>query len=218
MSKTKTTASERPPEQAARSPERQALADAIRARAEVEGRMAPRKQAQSRAEEDIFRAGREVEDAEEALSQAHERERSAMADAYVGGGEPDRSATMEAETALARAKRRLADLKFIAPTLAAKAMEDGPLASSLNLSVEAAVKAVVAASPTVRRMVEDYEVARRAFQSYHSTLRWLAFRGMIPNDLKAAAPRPNENYYAEPDPAWETAIAQLASDADARLP
>jgi len=91
--------------------------------------------------------GGEVEDADEALSQAHERERSAMADAYAAGGEPDHSATMEAETALARAKRRLADLKFIAPRLAAKAMEDGPLASSLNLSVEAAIKAVVAAAP-----------------------------------------------------------------------
>jgi hypothetical protein len=66
-------------------------------------------------------------------------------------------------------------------------------------------------------MIEDYEVAPRAFQSYHSTLRWLAFRGMIPDNLKAAAPRPNETY-AGPDPAWEAAIAQLASDADSRLP
>jgi hypothetical protein len=201
------------------SPERRALADAIRARDEVEGRISSRRQAQSLADEHRLRARREVESAEEALRQAHERERSAVADAYAGdGGEPDRSATMEAEGALARAKRRLADLEFIAPTLAAKVMEDGPHASNLNLRVEAAVKAVVTASPAVRRMVEDYDVARRALQSYHSTLRWLAFRGMIPNDLKATAPRPNETYYAEPDPAWETAIARLASDPDARLP
>jgi hypothetical protein len=216
MSK-KVPVQEAAPEQA-RSPERQALADAIRARAEVEGRMAPRKQAQSRAEEDIFRARREVEDAEEALSQAHERERGVLADAYAAGSEPDRSAVMEAETALARAKRRLADLKFIAPTLAAKAMEDGPLASSCNLRVEEAVKAVVAGCPSIPRMVEDYAVAHRTYQVLHATLRQLAYLGVIPDDLKAAAPRPNETYFCAPDPSWEAAIAQLATDPDAALP
>jgi hypothetical protein len=219
MSKTKTTASERPPErQAERSPERQALADAIRARDEVEARLAPRKQAQSRVEADIFLARRDVEAAEEALSQARERERGVLADAYASGSAPDRSATTEAETALARAQRRLADLKLIAPTLAAKAGEDYPAESILQGRVEDAVKAVVAASPSVRRLVEDYEVARRALKSYHGTARWLAFRGMVPDDLKATAPKPNEVYHSGPDPTWEAAIAQLAIDPEAQLP
>ena len=76
----------------------------------------------------------------------------------------------------------------------------------------------MAADPAVRRVVENYDRARRSFDSIHATVRLLSATGMIPNELKALAPSPTAAFFAKPDQAWVEAIERLDSDADATLP
>ncbi len=105
--------------------------------------------------------------------------------AYVGGDDDDdggaeKAVVADAERALAQAQRRLADLKVIEQELAAH--EGAPGRSIPGIKVEDAVRAVVRAHPAVRRLVEDFDTARRAFHVYEATLMWLATRGCVPDD------------------------------------
>jgi hypothetical protein len=200
-----------------RSPEREALATAIAVRDEAAEREATLKQAAERAKADAYRARRAVEAAEAALNTAQETARFVMTDAYLEGEAEDRSAVTEAEAALAVAQRRAAELAMIEGELRARS-ERAPGRSVPNMRVGESVRAVARAHPAVRRLVEDYRIAESAFQTYHSTLRWLAARNCIPADLIEAAPKAHETFFAEPDDGWVSAIATLAQDADAPLP
>jgi hypothetical protein len=86
------------------------------------------------------------------------------------------------------------------------------------MRVGEAMRAVVKSHPTVRRLVEDFELARRTFQQYEATLIHLANQRCIPDDLVSVAPSVNATRFAEPDPAWVRALASLSLDADAELP
>jgi hypothetical protein len=117
----------------------------------------------------------------------------------IGEDEPAPSDLKAAEADLARAKARLADLESIADGLklevAARNGSRFDLAFATQKVLEAP-QAVVVASPTVRRMAEDYKIARRTYETYHSALRWLAGKDCIPADLKDAAPKRHEAYAA----------------------
>jgi hypothetical protein len=128
----------------------------------------------------------------------------------------DRSAAVaDAEAALVRARRRLADLSVIEEELSA---ERAPGRSIPNIKVEEAVRAVVKAHPTVRRLVEDWQNAERTFRVYEATLIWLAGQQCVPGDLVSVAPSRNAIRYADPDPAWVDAIDAMRRDADSALP
>ena len=206
---------------AARTAEREQLAQAIAARDAAAGREATLTQAVERARADAFLARRSVEDAERALNRARETARESLVDAYTfmgGDGSSDGSdAVIEAERILAVAQRRLADLQMVEKELATRT-GPAPGRSIPNIKVDAAIRDVVRAHPTVRRLIADYDTARRAWEEYHSTLRWLAAHDCIPDELKGAAPKAHETYHAEPDPQWTAAIESLKRDADAELP
>lgn len=203
--------------QQGRNGERQVLAQAIAQRDQAEAGEKLVSQARLRARDDQFKANRAVEDAERALLSARETARLAMVDAYVDDDEIDGSdAVADAEAALTRAQRRQTEMKAIAEELGAH--KDTPGHSIPNIKVDQAVCDVVKTHPTVRRLVEDYCTARSAFQQYEATLIWLAVLGMIPDDLKDAAPSRNATRYADPDPAWLAAVEALKRDPDAALP
>ena len=197
--------------------ERQALATAIAVRDAAKAEEATLKRGAERAKADAFLARRTVEAAEAALTKLQETARFALADDYLNGEADDGSEIAEAEAALATAQRRAAELGMIEQELRARS---GPVPghSVPAMRVEEAMRAVVKAAPIVRRLVQDFDTARRTFQQYEATLIHLAVQRCIPDDLKDAAPRPNATRYADPDPAWVSAIAALAIDADATLP
>jgi hypothetical protein len=201
----------------ARSPERQALAAAIALRNEAAEREATLKQAADRAKADGFRARRAVEVAEAALNTAQETARFALADAYLEGEADDGSAVTEAEAALAAAQRRAAELAMIEQELSARS-GPAPGHSVPNMKVSEAARNVVRAHPAVRRLAQDFGIAKRAFQQYEATLIHLASRRCIPDDLISVAPSANATRYADPADEWVKAIAALAQDADAELP
>jgi len=201
-----------------RSRERELLAEAIHIRDEQAAEDEVLRQARERARADRFLANRDVEAAERALAHAREAERSSLVDAYVGGDEDDgQSAVAEAEAALARAQKRLADLRTIAAELDAHT-GPAPGRSIPGMRVDEAVRAVVRTHPTIRRLVEDWQTAERAFRMYEATLIHLGARGMLPDDLVSIAPSKNSTRYAEPDPLWISAIEALKHSADAGLP
>jgi hypothetical protein len=202
---------------APRSNERVLLADAIAARDVVDREQAAVERARSRARDDVRRARRAHEDALEALTETRREYQLAMADSYIAeDAAPRHDALAEAEAALGRAKARLDDLQSVADSLEAHVAPPGR--SVPRLSVDAAVRQVIRSSPIVRRLAADYRVAEQTFQQYHSTLRWLAGRGMIPADLTASCPSANATFFADPDPAWIAAIQALSADAGAPLP
>jgi multidrug efflux pump subunit AcrA (membrane-fusion protein) len=201
-----------------RSPERAALAAAIARRDAAGAQDAALAAARERAKADAFLARRDVENAERALARAREETPVLAVDAYIdGAGEDNFTAIAEAEAALQKAQRRAAELGAIERELSART---GPMPgrSIPGTKVDAAVRDVVRACPTVRRLAQDFDTVRRAFAQYHSTLRWLAANDCIPDDLKAAAPKPHETYHADPDPAWIAALEALKRDANAELP
>ena len=200
-----------------RSSERQALATAIRVRNEAAEREATLKQAAERAKADGFPARRTVEAAEAALNTAQETARFALADAYLEGEADDGSAVTEAVAALAVAQRRAAELAIVEQDLKARS-GPAPGRSVPNMRVEESVRAVVRAHPAVRRLASDFAIAKRAYFTYHSTLRSLNARGMIPEDLRGVVPSATEIFFEDPDPSWVEAIAALALDANAPLP
>jgi hypothetical protein len=185
------------------SPERKALAEAIAARDEAGAELNVLTQARERARHEAFRARREVEDAERTLTRVRDEARVALVNAYVGGDDTSSDAIADAEKALAQKQRRAAELMVIEHELDARA-GPAPGHSLPSKRVEAAVRDVVKGSPVVRRLVEDF--------------RWLASLECIPDDLKEAAPKAHDTYYAPPDVAWAEAIRALQNDADASLP
>lgn len=199
-----------------RSNERAALAEAIALRDAAQAEDEALKQARARAASERFKAARAVEDAERALTSAREAARSTLVDAYVSGEDIDDRDVADAETALTAAQRRLADLQTVADALSSHRQAPGHSVPALK--VTAAVRAIVRAHPTVRRLVQDFDTAKRTFETYHSTLRWLAACDCIPADLVEVAPKANETFFAEPANEWVSAIAALAIDADAGLP
>jgi hypothetical protein len=199
-----------------RSPEREALLTAIQLRDAAATQTASLVEARGRASADRFLAARDVEAAERTLTAARETSRAQLVDAYMTGEDVDAHDIADAETALAKATRRLADLQTIADGLAAHERQPGSSVPALN--VVAAVRAVIQSCPTVRRLINDYDTAKRTFQQYESTLIWLAGQHAIPDDLIRVAPSANATRYADPDPAWVNAIAALSQDADAELP
>jgi len=203
-----------------RSPERQVLAAAITERDQADAREATLRHAQTRARDDAFAARRSVEAAEATLNRARDEARASLVDAYVddaGGDDLAPDAIAEAERALALANRRLAELQMVEQELSART-GPAPGRSIPNIRVEAAVRSVIKACPTVRHMAQDYATARRAWEQYHSTLRWLASLDCIPDDLTDRSPKPHETYFVDPSPEWTAAISALARDADAQLP
>ncbi len=200
-----------------RSKERRALAEAIAQRDEVEREAQALLRARSRARDDRVAAFGALEDAEAALADAREADARELVATYVSG-EPSAEASEvpAAEAALERARRRYAEVKAIADELSAR--KDEPGRGIPALRVTEAVKAVVRASPAVRRRAEDFRVAERAFHVYAATLSFFASRNMVPDDLKRIAPSRDATRYADPDPAWVAAIEALARDPDAVLP
>ncbi len=205
-------------ENLSRSPERSALAAAIAERNETEAAAAAFRRAQARARDDRVRALGEVEAARGRLAEAREAARSSLVGAYIDGdeGDGDDGGVAAAEAALAAAERRYSDLKTVSDGLSARKDEAGSHVPALR--VAEAVRAVVKSAPVVRRLVNDYRAAERAFQTYHATLVYLAGRRMIPDDLARAAPSRDATCYGRPDPAFVAAIDSLGSNADAQLP
>jgi hypothetical protein len=200
-----------------RSREREALAEAIRVRNEADQREATLTKAAERARADAFLARRAVEAAQTALNSARDKARLALADAYIDGEVDDGSAVTEAERTLAQAQRRLSDLQLVEQELAART-GPAPGRSLPAIEVDKRVRAVVRAHTNVRRMVEDFDTARRTFQQYEATLIFLAGLNCIPDDLVASAPKAHATRFAEPDPAWRSAVEALKRDPDAELP
>jgi hypothetical protein len=200
-----------------RTPERQILAAAIEARNHSAEREATLVKAAERARADGFLARRSVEAAEAALRRAREGAPALAVDAYLDGAEVDAPSVADAERALAEAEKRAAELKAIEAELITRT-GPAPGRTLPNIKVEAALRDVVRSHPTVRRMVKDFETARRTFQQYEATLIHLAGQACIPDDLTSTAPKAHHTRYAEPDPAWLAAFSALSRDADASLP
>jgi hypothetical protein len=199
------------------SNEREALRAAIAKRDELDLADAAVGRARERAAQDRRRAFNEVEDAETRLKEARETARAALVDAYVGDSDdPPDTSVADAEAALKRAKARLDDMVQVSQGL--EAHKAAPGRSVPAIKVEQAVKAVVLAHPTVRRLAADYRIAEQTFHQYHSTLRWLAGKGMIPADLCDAAPKGHDTFFAPPDPDWVSAVEALSRDPDFDLP
>jgi hypothetical protein len=110
-----------------------------------------------------------------------------------------------------------AELAMIEQELSART-RPAPGYSVPNSRVGEAVRAVVKSHPAVRRLVEDFATARRAFQQSEATLIHLSAQRCVPDDLVSLAPRADATRFADPDPAWVSAIAALGVDADAELP
>jgi hypothetical protein len=202
-----------------RTPEREAreaLLTAIQLRDATAAQTASLVEARGRAAQDRFKAARDVEAWEQALANARERSARSLVDAYMSGEDIDTRDVADAESELAKAQRRLADLQTIADGLAAHERQPGSSVPAMN--VTAAVRAVVKAAPVTRRLVEDYHIAEPTFHTHHATLVHLAGRGMIPDDLAHAAPSASATRFAEPADEWVQANAALAQDADAPLP
>jgi hypothetical protein len=200
----------------ARSQEREALATAIRVRDAGQAEDDALKEAKARAASDRFKAARDVEACERALAKARETARSTLVDAYVDNEEVDDRDVADAETALTKARRRLADLQTIADELSSHGQAPGR--SIPALKVTEAARLVVRSHPAVRRLTKDFAIAKRAFQQYEATLIWLAGLDCIPEDLLKAAPAKGATRYAEPDPAWTAALEALRTNPDEPLP
>lgn len=202
----------------ARSRERQALFEAIEIREQAERETQAIMRARERAKADRIKVLGEIADLREVLEAARTKERELLTVAFVEGrGDPGGDDEVaEIGASLARAERRLADIRRIEVELAANERQPGY--SIPSGKVEAAVREVVKAAPVTRRLVEDYRTARAAFLQYEATLMHLALGKIIPDDLRDIAPRGDGVRYAEPDPEWLAALAELKRDADAPLP
>jgi hypothetical protein len=207
-----------------RSPERQALAQAIAARDAADQRESTLTRAAERAKADRFLATRDVEEAERSLNRAREAAREVLVDTYafMGGDEGNDSRAapgdvIEAGRTLAAAQRRASDLAMVEQELAART-GPAPGRSLPAIEVDKRVRAVVRSAPITRRLVEDFRTAERTFQQYQATLIFLAGLNCIPDDLVGSAPKAHHTRYAEPNPVWKAAIESLKRDPDAELP
>jgi hypothetical protein len=204
------------PSNAPRSSEREALAEAIRIRDEAEAEDNGLKQVKARAAADRFMAARDVEAAERALANARKASRTTLVDAYAAGEDIDDRDVADAESALTKAQRRLADLQTIADELAAH--QRSPGYSVPNTRVGEAARAVIKSDPAVRRLAQDFALARRTFETHQSTLRWLASLNCIPEDLRNECPKTHDTFFVPPSDAWKAAAEALTHDPDAALP
>jgi hypothetical protein len=201
-----------------RSPARQALADAIERRGDLEKRLAAIDSARSRADDSYMDALSDVRHAEEAIEEARDGERQRLVDVAFGEvcvapSIADLTFTLQKAEATAAAARAVhaAVKDEVAPVKRARDRADR--------EVERLLAVVVMEGPSIEAVVDKFRSAVAKFVEAESLVLFLAQKGCIPDRLASAAfLREEDRRSARADPAWVRSVDKLRRDPDAPLP
>ena len=213
---------------AARSPERQALAEAIERHEAALDSVRRVNQAHKESREVAYRASDALKVAETAVEKAQADGNARLAAAALG--EIDGPSTADLEAAVAQATNDLSIARRTRDALAQRAQREAAEVEGAERKVDAALRAVLASecSGVIDALMSEGNALRAQLRSKTALVRFLknhAFESWPPN----ATPQLVTNFlsaavgdqWSDNDPAcapWAEALSTLRTDADAPLP
>lgn len=198
-----------------RTPEREALAEAVERHAEIVRRLAAIEAAQQTARSEHYAASAAADAAPAAIERAKGDVARHLTDVAMGtaGPAPKSVQHFRAKAQEAQDARDAAQSARDALAEQHRAEADSLVVARLNL--DSRIKAVIAAEAPVEKLVANYRAAHREFATRQRVLEWLEGRGAIPRDVFWRRDRGDLLDGAAP---WEAAVTALATDPDAPLP
>jgi hypothetical protein len=196
-----------------RTPERQALADAIARRKAITERIARINAAIDVYEERCPYGA--VERAEEAVEVARRNEPGRAVALILGDPMPEGQSVEEARQALAEARTADNAATSAKQLLRDQAREAREALISADDRIEREIKAVIESEPAMTRLLEAFYEKEAELASLRRTIA--SVRLFVPPQFRnwdGMRDCPD----ARPNPAWRDAIASLATDPDAVLP
>jgi hypothetical protein len=200
------------PAEASRQSERDALAVAIAARAEIDKRLAENEATIRRLEEATYTAVDVVAAARLAIDEVQAASITKLGDP----GAPAPAMTLrEARQALEDAETKLADLRTARDKASAVPNEMRTSLELARLAVDEAVAAVVAGESSTRALVQAYMKHAAEADSLRRVLEFLSSKKALPSDLARwwAVEASSERAAA-----WGASWKSLTADANAPLP
>ena len=203
-----------------RSPERDALSDAIERHREITEQFAGIRKARRETEGRLYGPGsaaNRVEIAAKAVEVAKTAAAEHAINVALGKGAVPPISAKAARLALEEATDELETVKATSAALEAREREaDGELHRAKR-DIDEAVRAVIKASPAVRAVFREYAVAKRKVANLLAMRRFITERlNAAPDDLEDAEDEPGDVGARIAN--WEAAVAALRIDADAPLP
>jgi chromosome segregation ATPase len=195
-----------------RSPERNALADAIRRRDAATARITRITEASEKVS--VWEATEEVEQAEAALKAARKREPMSLVARVLGDSIPSGPDIEAAELALADAKTSLDIAQRTRDALDGQMRAAEEELGWARSAVRDAIARVVHSENAANPVLAEYAEARREVARLREILGLLSNRGCLPTYWDTVTFFPPSGAEAP----WRDALAALESDADAALP
>jgi hypothetical protein len=204
-----------------RTPERAALAAAIREHDDAAARLARVRQAKEEADEVRYRASAALTKAETAVEEAKQTEGARLA-AVALGETDDTLSVADAELALVQATNDYAVTRnTIAALEARETAERRAVETALRARYEA-LHAAVKADPATHALVANYQAAQKHYLDLCKLLAALGDIGCCPLEQFGEGYSPRHNFVSQGTapsaPAWLAAIHELQTNADAPLP
>jgi chromosome segregation ATPase len=201
-----------------RTPEREALAEAIERHSAARERLAAIKTAQERAFDSVINLKDAVDKAIAALDEAKADESRQLVEAFIGGetavvASPVKAAVANVEQAndlLDTARRTRAALEA-----EIKAVESELMFA--DMALDKCVGDVVRAEPAVRKLAAEYAAAQRRAVDLQRAME--AIQSYLPDDIRywhGSGSFPDAELVAVA--AWRAVLKELRTDADAELP
>jgi hypothetical protein len=203
---------------AVRSPEREALAEAIAKRDERAAEVSRIQTALSAAEAARFSAFLRLDDARAGLAKSR-REAAINAAARYLGEEPLSDLRIpEGRREVERLEAELEDAKVLLAALEQRLHDAKSSLEYREMDVDRCLPEAVQGEPAVERAVSDFVKAAQAYRDATATVRLLSRKGMLSKSLESTFKWTLQARDSEPSGAWLTALAELSRDAGAQLP
>jgi hypothetical protein len=193
-----------------RSPEREALAEAIRRRSAATARI--ERLTEAAEGHSVWQAREAVEEAEAALKEARKREPQALVAKVLG--DPCGPSVQAALDALTGAKAALDLAEKTRDALDGQLQAAEAELGSANSALKKRIAEVVHSEGAASAVLAEYVEARREVARLHEILSLLSSRNCLPAYWDTTVYYPPTNAEAP----WRAALAALENDADAELP
>ena len=203
-----------------RSPERAALAEKIANLTAVTAERDRVYDAHGRAEAAVYASNRAIEEAEEALALAREREPSRLVQSYLGEADDNLPTVKDAEAALRAATAQLETARRARDLLSDRLQQAEQEIGYAESRRDAALGAMLQASPEVIALLSEYRRQQERTSALAEMLRTVSRVAGIPREYKNWESIRTDYRVADlPGVSqWVSAINGLRADADAALP
>jgi hypothetical protein len=214
----KTMSRSRSVPKAVRSPERQALAQAIAKRDERAGEVKRISDAVHAAEKHRFSTFLALDDARASLAKSRSEAAINAAARYLGEAPLSDLRVPEGRREVERLESELEDAKVLLAALEQRLHDAKSTLGYREMDVERCLSEVVQGDPAVEWAVSDFVKAAQGFRDAAATVGMLSRKGMLSKSLESTYRWTLQENDSEPAGAWVTALAELSRDADVELP